>query len=103
MDEPRSKWDYPVTDTELDSFYGVAASKYQVDQAIGEASTKIDIVELCDAMHEYEELILDAIADQDAEALGNLVLLARRQRIAAIASRALYGKEGVIRADEVKV
>lgn len=103
MKEPSSQWDYPVTDTELDAHYGVVPSSIQVEIAIGDASTEVDIAELSDSMHDYSELILDAIADKDAEAVGNLVLLARRQRIADIASRRLYGETGVIRADEVKV
>ena len=96
--------DLPVTDAELDSFYGTTPSAFEVAEEIGKQATNLqDMGELTDALYEVEQALLDAIAAKDAEAIGNLVLKARAQRIADMASRAIYGRKGLIYSSEVRV
>lgn len=101
---PRGPFDFPVTDSELDAFYGYAPSEFNVQQAIGAASASVGMMELTDSMLRMdEELFLDAIAAKDAKKIGELVLLARRMRIAEIASKWVYDRIGVIKESDVQV
>lgn len=93
--------DLPVTDAELDQFYGTPPSREELLMAIGAASSDFDDGELADVVICNFEPIADLIAAKNAEALGNYILHIRRQRIADMASRAVYGKPGFISAAQV--
>lgn len=95
--------DLPVTDAELDSFYGTAPSDFEVAEEIGKASSDFDEGELGDVCATAYEFIADLIAIKDAATLGNYIMFLRRQRIADIASRRIYGRVGLISEREVRV
>jgi hypothetical protein len=90
-----------VTDKELDQFYGVEATEIEIAQTIGAASTEFAAGEMADIAYENFEAIADA--GDDAEAVGRIIIMARKQWIADCASRAIYGRVGVINPNEVKV
>lgn len=100
---PSSVWDYPTTDTELDQFYGTTPSTEEIAVAIGEAASNFDDGELGDVVALHFELIADLIAGNNPLALGNLLIQLRRQRIADMASRKVYGNVGFILASQVLV
>ena len=93
--------DKPVTDQELDRFYGIEATEVEIAVTIGAASTEFDAGELANVAFEN----FDAIAEvgSDAEAVGRIIIQARKQWIADQASLAIYDRKGVIKAEEVKV
>ena len=92
--------DIPVTNAELNRFYGTTPN---TDVAIGEASSDFDEGELGDVVALHFELIAELIASNDPQALGNLIIQLRKQRIADMASRKVYGRVGVIQARQVMV
>lgn len=108
---------YPQTETEFEMSISVIEiplterersqieppSWDEVGECIGEASTKFDACELGDVCAIAYEQIAELIADKDATALGNYVMFLRRQRIADLASRQMYGHVGEIFAAQVKV
>lgn len=92
--------DIPPTDAELNACYGAPISEDQRNEAIGAASSDVDFAELTDALFDHEEAILDAIANNDASNVGELIMLARRERIASLAGRRIGCN---INASEVKL
>ena len=70
---------------------------------IGRASSDFDDGELADVCAIAYDNIMDLIAAKDATAVGNYMMFLRRQRIADIASKRIYGKVGMISEKEVKV
>lgn len=99
---PRSIWDRPASNQELARAYD-PPNPEEIDEAIGAAATQIDDGELGDIVACEFENVADLIAAGDALALGHLVMHLRRQRIADIASRAVYGYKGAINASQVRV
>lgn len=95
--------DKPVTDKELDQFYGVEATEIEVAQTIGAAAAEFDAGELADVAYINFEQIAEAVANGDIIGVGLIVVNARKQRIADMTSTALYGRVGVIDHKTVKV
>lgn len=95
--------DLPVTDAELTQFNGTTPSTEEIAVSIGEEASNFDDAELGDVMAQNFELIADLIAGNDPIAIGNLVMQLRRQRIADMASRKVYGNVGFILASQVLV
>lgn len=93
--------DTPVTNQELDQFYGREATQIDRDLVIGHASSEVDKDIYSDIAFEHSEAIANNI--DNAEAIGRIIIAARKQWIADSASRALYGKAGLIKASEVNV
>jgi hypothetical protein len=91
----------PVTNKELDDSIGRPATEIDRHMAIGQASTEVDRDIYSDIAFEHSEAIADNIGN--AEAIGRIIIAARKQWIADQASRALYGKAGLIKADDVVV
>lgn len=75
----------------------------EVNLAIGAAAAEFDDGELGDVCAIAFEQIAELIASKDAVGLGNYIMFLRRQRIADIASRSIYGRVGMIFAKEVEV
>ena len=98
---PSGIWDRPASNDELKRACDTPNAE-EIDEAIGTASSQIDDGELGDIVA-CEFNIADLIAAGDAMALGHLVMHLRRQRIADIASRAVYGYKGAINASQVRV
>jgi hypothetical protein len=96
-----STFDEPVTNQELDQFYGREITQIDRNMAIGAAMSELDQDAYSDIAFEHWEAIADNIGN--AEAIGRIIIAARKQWIADIASRALYGKAGMIKASEVNV
>ena len=80
-----------------------APSQSELGLAIGEAASDFEESELGDVVACNFELIADLIASNDALAVGNLIIQLRKQRIADIASRRVYGRVGGIQASQVLV
>ena len=95
--------DLPVTDDELEQFYGSTPSQDELGVAIGTAASDFDDGELSDVVACHFDQISGLIAAGDALALGNYIIHLRRQRIADSASRKVYGRPGVIQASQVLV
>lgn len=95
--------DKPVTDKELDQFYGVEATEIEIAQTIGAAAAEFDAGELADVTYINFEQIAEAVANGDVMGVGLIVVNARKQRIADMTSTALYGRVGVIDPKDVKV
>jgi len=93
--------DKPVTNAELNQFYGKEATEIEIAQTIGAASTEFGPGELADVAYEHFEAIAEV--GSDAEAVGRIVIKFRKQWIADRASMALYGRHGVIQPHEVKI
>jgi len=94
-------FDQPVTNQELDQFYGREITEIDRHIAIGAAMSELDQDAYSDIAFEHWEEIANNIGN--AEAIGNIIIAARKQWIADSASRALYGKAGLIKASEVNV
>lgn len=99
---PRSIWDRPASNEELARACNTPNPE-EIEEAIGAASAQIDDGELGDIVACEFDNIADLIAAGDALALGHLIMHLRRQRIADIASRAVYGYKGAINASQVRV
>ena len=97
-----SIWDRPVSNAELEQIAGTP-SQSELGLAIGEAASDFDESELGDVVACHFQQISNLIAAGDALAVGNYVMHLRRQRIADIASRRVYGRVGVIQASQVVV
>jgi hypothetical protein len=95
--------DTPVTDSELDAIYGTAPTQTEIGIAIGKAASDFEAYDLAEAASDYFEQIAEALVNSEFELVGMIVDMARRKRIANVASRAVYGVYGKIVADEVKV
>jgi len=93
--------DKPVSDKELDQFYGKEATEIEIAQTIGAAAAEFGPGELADVAYEQFEAIADVLGD--AEAVGRIVIQFRKQWIADHASRAIFGKIGMIKPEEVKL
>lgn len=91
----------PITNAELDQFYGREITEIDRHMAIGQASTEVDRDIYSDIAFEHSEAIADNIGN--AEAIGRIIIAARKQWIADHASRTLYGKVGFIKDSEVNV
>ena len=91
----------PVTDKELDVFYGVEATPYERQQAVNAATRNYDRDDLIDAVDFYQKDILAALEDNDFTEVGRLFKHASRATIAARASLAIYGKTGIITAKDI--
>lgn len=91
----------PVTNAELDEFYGVEVNEMQIAITIGATATEAD----ANVMAEIARDNFDAIADSiySPYAIGSIIIQARKQWIADAASTALYGKKGIIKPEDVKV
>lgn len=96
-----STFEQPVTNKELDDSIGRPATEIDRHMAIGQASTEVDQDIYSDIAFEHSEAIADNIGDPYM--IGRIIIAARKQWIADHASRALYGKAGFIKADEVNV
>jgi hypothetical protein len=90
-----------ATDKELDQFYGTEATEIEIAQTIGAASTEFDAGELAEVAFTHFEAIAEV--GSDAEAVGKIIIQARKQWIADRASIAVYGRTGMIQPNEVKV
>lgn len=95
--------DKPVTDKELDQFYGVEATEIEIAQTIGAAAAEFDAGELADVTYINFEQIAEAASNGDVMGVGLIVVNARKQRIADMASTAIYRRVGVIDPKHVKV
>jgi len=92
--------DKPVTDAELDQFYGVEPSEMQIAITIGESACEVDADVMACIAYECFHGIADVI--ESPEAVGKIIIEARKQWIADVASKAIYGRVGVIKSSEVK-
>lgn len=87
----------------MDNTKDNSATEIEIAQTIGAAAAEFDAGELADVAYAEFEEIAEAIANGHAANIGDIIMLARRQRIADIASVAIYGRIGVIEAKNVKV
>jgi hypothetical protein len=93
--------DVPPTDAELGENEDYESDLIKRDFAIGAASTEFDAGELAEVAFTHFEAIAEF--GSDAEAVGKIIIQARKKWIADRASIAVYGRTGMINANEVKV
>lgn len=86
----------------LDNTKDNSATEIEIAQTIGAAATDFNAGELADIAYGAFEAIADAISE-GPEAVGRIIMEARKQWIADAASRAIYGRVGVIKSEKVKV
>lgn len=96
-----SIWDKPVTNAQLDSFYGREVTNYVVCEAIGRFRNSIDARDLADVLFDKANEVIDAVWEIDEMEVGRIVTLAMKQYVADLASRECYGRTGVINASDV--
>lgn len=98
---PSTIWDYPVTDTELDSHYGREVTQSELSEVIGRHAAAFDADDLAELAHENSFLILGYIAENEPESAGVLLQEERLKIIARRASMEIYGKPGLINPNDV--
>lgn len=96
-----SIWDKPVTNAQLDSFYGREVPPYKVSESIGRFRNSIDARDLADVLFDKANEVIDAVWESDEMEVGRIVTLAMKQYVADLASRECYGRVGVVKASEV--
>jgi len=87
----------------MDNTKDNSATDIEIAQTIGAAAAEFDAGELADVAYIAFEEIADAIAENNLFLVGVIIFKARQQRIADIASEAIYGRVGVINPEQVKV
>ena len=93
--------DTPVTDAELDSFYGISPTQYEVNQAIITATRGFDCDDLSDIAMSFGPDLLADLADGNVHNFFSAFKQERAKMIANRASIELFGKTGVIKPEEV--
>lgn len=93
--------DTPVTDAELDSFYGRPVTESERIDAIRRQSEAFDKDDLMDVLYEHGDAILADIACGYVGWIGERINQSRKETIARRASMELFGKSDVIKASEV--
>lgn len=93
--------DTPVTDAELDAFYGRHVTEYERMDAVRRQSEAFDKDDLMDVLYEHGDAILADIACGYSWSVGDRITQARKETIARRASMELYGKPDVIKTSEV--
>jgi len=91
----------PVTDAELDQFYGREVQQWEINEAIGRHARAFDEDDLYMIVNENFTKILDLLRNSLAGQAGLVIDDARRVTIARRASMELYGKPDVIKPSEV--
>ena len=93
----------PVTNQELDQFYGTEVSQYERNQAIANAKRGYDADDLSETVFANSVAILAALEDGDEMEVGRIFQAVRKATIARIASRDAYGynQPNVITAGQV--
>jgi hypothetical protein len=84
--------DKPITDKELDDFWGVPVTHYQVATANREAAQSYDKDDLIDACCTYENEILTALGDGNLQSLYDIFHAHQIKTIKERADRMLYGR-----------
>lgn len=92
-----------VTNAELETFYGVEATQYEITQAINKHVFAFDADDLQTIVGEIFDALNAALKDGDLLEVGHIIQRERRSLIASRASIAVYGRAGVITADMVQV
>jgi len=87
----------------MDNTKDTSPTEIEIAHTIGAAAAEFDAGELADVAYINFEQIAEQIANGHAENIGNIIMLARRQRIADMASMALYGRVGMIDPKRVMV
>lgn len=95
--------DTPVTDAELEAFYGKPVTESEILCAIERHARAFDADDLAEVVAEQEDSILQDLRNGFAWSIGDRIKEARRETIARRVSIELYGKPDVIKAWEVKV
>jgi len=92
-----------VTNAELDAFYGVPATQFEITQAINKHVFAFDSDDMQQIVIESFDDINRALLDGDEMEAGRIIQVRRRALIAQRASMSVYGKPDVITADQVHV
>jgi len=93
--------DTPVTDAELEQFYGRPVTQPEINEAVGRHAAAFDKDDLMDVLYEHGDVIIHFLVRDDFASAGILMQRFRRETIARRASMELYGKPDVIKASEV--
>lgn len=93
--------DLPVTDDELEQFYGVPVDQCEITEALGRHAARFDACDYGDIAATCADAIDAALRDGDLLEVGRIMSDAKKQRIADLASRELYQRVGVIKKEQV--
>ena len=93
--------DTPVTDAELDAFYGRHVTEYERMDAVRKQAKAFDKDDLMDVLYEHGDRILSDLANGLDWNVGDRTMQVRKETIARRASMELYGKPDVIKPSEV--
>jgi hypothetical protein len=95
--------DKPVTDAELDQFYGREVTQAEIEDAIARQAAAFDAYDLAEIVSENSEVFLNALKEGRLDIVSSVMNLLRKGRIASRASIELYGKTNMIQPSEVKL
>lgn len=96
--------DKPVTDAELDQFYGSEASQDEVDVAIARHVKALDAEDIGIIACDNADYILNAIRGNEGLSVVGYVLQQNAKKlIADRVSIELFGRHGYVKSDEVKL
>jgi hypothetical protein len=87
-----SIWDKPVTDAELEQFYGTPPTAYESAEAAREVAQSYDWSDLADVCVDQEASILAALSDSNAQALFDIFHAAQVKTIKERTERRLFGR-----------
>ena len=87
-----SSWDRPVTDAELDKFYGVEVLETEWDTAKVRAAAGFDSDDLAECSSEYGAAILQALQRGDVHKVGRIFAQYRETTIQRRAEVECFGR-----------
>jgi hypothetical protein len=93
----------PVTDKELQAFYGVEVKPSEIAHTLDRQRKAFDADDLQQIAYMYFREINEALTDGDHCEIGRLIEAAAREHIASCASHEIFNKGGLVRAVEVRL
>jgi len=93
----------PVTDKELNAFYGVEVKPSEIAATLDRQRKAFDVDDLVNIVYANFREINKALSEGDQCEIGNIIETEARNLIAACASHEIYGKAGMVRAVEVRL
>jgi hypothetical protein len=85
--------DIPVTDAELDRYYGKPLTEFDINSAMRDQLQALDSEDCAQAASDWHELILKAMGDDNAEEIGKIMMRALKEIAQERANFLLYGRK----------
>lgn len=93
--------DVPVTDKELDQFWGKEPTQAEINESVGRHAAAFDKDDLMDAIYDQGDAVIAHLGNECPWIAGEVLQIVRKGTIARRASMELYGKPDVIKPSEV--